>query len=80
VLNLSKLSGDRTSFMLLVPSTEESQASDRSRLVLETTPNGSYVSAMHLPEFGMTLEFAVPPPAPERQIAKAATTTAALGQ
>jgi hypothetical protein len=48
--------------------------------VLETTPSGSYVSAMHLPEFGMTLEFAVPPHATERQIAKAATTAPALGQ
>ena len=51
-----------------------------SRLVLETTSDGSYVSAMQLPEFGMTLHFNVPAHATEKQIAKAATTASASGQ
>jgi hypothetical protein len=80
MLSLSKLSGARAGYMLLVPSTEDAKPSDLSRLVLETTPDGSYVSAMQLPEFGMTLLFNVPSHATEKQIAKAATTAAASGQ
>lgn len=80
MLSLSKLSGTRAGYLLLVPSTEAAKPSDLSRLILEATPNGSYVSAMQLPEFGMTLNFNVPSYARERQIAKAATTAAALGQ
>jgi len=38
------------------------------------------VSAMQLPEFGMTLHFNVPSHATEKQIAKAATSAAASGQ
>ena len=79
MLNLSKLSGARTGYMVLVTDTEDSKPSDQSRLILEATTDGSYVSAMQLPEFGMTLRFAVPSH-PERQIAKAATTAAASGQ
>jgi hypothetical protein len=75
VLTLSKLSGARTGFMFMVRGTDDAKPTDRSRLVLETTPEGSYVSAMQLPEFGMTLNFAVPSAAPEKQMAKVATTT-----
>lgn len=74
MLSLSKLSGARAGYMVLVPDTEDSKPSDRSRLVLEATPDGSYVSAMLLPEFGMTLHFTVPSHTTERQIAKAGTT------
>jgi hypothetical protein len=35
---------------------------------------------MQLPELGITLEFIVPPHATEKQMAKATTTAAALGQ
>ena len=79
MLSLSKLSGARAGYMVLVPDTEDSKASDMSRIILEATPEGSYVSAMQLPEFGMTLRFAVPSHT-ERQIAKAATTAVASGQ
>ena len=78
VLSLTKTSGTRASFMFLVPVTDESKPADTSMLLLESTPAGSYVSAMQLPEFGMSLHFVVPAHAAERQIAKAAT--AALGQ
>jgi hypothetical protein len=80
LLSLSKRNGDRTGYLLIVASTEEAKASDLSRLILETKSGGSYVSALQLPEFGMTLHFSVPSHATERQIAKAATTVAASGQ
>jgi hypothetical protein len=80
VLRLNKLNGHGGGFMLLVPTAEETRSSSGSRLLLESTAEGSYVSAMQLPEFGMTLRFAVPTHATERQIAKGATTAPALGQ
>lgn len=82
MLTLSKISGAPTGYMVLVPDRDDSKPSDVSRLVLESTPDGTYVSAMQLPEFGMTLRFAVPSHATsaERQIAKAATLAAASGQ
>jgi hypothetical protein len=79
VLSLTKTSGTRASFMFLVPVTDQSKPADTSLLVLESTPAGSYVSAMQLPDFGMSLHFAVPAHAAERQVAKAATPVA-LGQ
>jgi hypothetical protein len=79
VLSLSKLNGIRNSYMLLVPDTDDAKPSNRNLLVLESTADGSYVSAMQLPEFGMTLHFTVPS-ATERQFPKAGTTAAALGQ
>ncbi|HEY3972238.1 MAG TPA: hypothetical protein VGM18_04490 [Candidatus Sulfotelmatobacter sp.] len=80
VLNLSKISGSRTGFMMLVPITEDTKSTDLSRLLLEATPEGSYVSAMQLPEFGMTLRFPVPSRAMEKPIANAGTVAAATGQ
>ena len=79
MLTLSKLSGTRAGYMVLVPDTDDAKPSDANRLILEATPGGTYVSAMQLPEFGMTLHFTVPSHA-ERQIARAATTAAASGQ
>jgi hypothetical protein len=79
-LIISKLNGDRAGYMVLVPNTDDAKPSDTSRLLLVATPGGSYVSAMQLPEFGMTLHFNVPPHTTERHIAKAATTAAAIGQ
>ena len=79
-LIISKLNGDRTGYMVLVPNTDDAKPTDTSRLLLVATPGGSYVSAMQLPEFGMTLHFNVPPHTTERQIAKAATTAGATGQ
>ena len=80
VLSLTRTSGTRTSIMLLVPVVDQSKRGDTSRLVLESTPAGSYVSAMQLPEFGMSLRFVVPAPAAERQIARAAAPPARLRQ
>ena len=80
MLSLRKLSGARAGYVVLVPDTDDSKPSDLSRLVLVARADGSYVSAMQLPEFGMTLHFAVPSHTTERQIAKAGTTAAASGQ
>jgi hypothetical protein len=79
MLTLSKISGIRAGYMVLVPTMEETNSSAMNRLVLKTTPEGSYVSALLLPEFGMTLRFSVPR-ARERQIAKVAPTLAPSGQ
>ena len=76
VLTLSKLDGRRTGFLLVVHDTDGG-AVGPSRLVLQNSPDGSYVSAMQLPEFGLTLHFTVPE---ARQIARAGTATQAAGQ
>ncbi len=78
VLTLSKISGARTGFLLMVHDTDEAKPSDRSRLVIEATPAGTYVSAMHLPEFGMTLNFTVPAPTAEKMAATTAAATTTL--
>jgi hypothetical protein len=78
MLSLSKLGADRTAYMVVVPSIEDTKSTDLSRLILRTTRDGSYVSAMQLPQLGMTLMFAVPSHTAERQIAKASTTAASL--
>ena len=77
VLMLNKLTGTRTGFLLMVHDTEESKPSELSRLVLQSTPGGSYVSAMQLPEFGVTLKFTVPPQNTAKQFAKTVTTASA---
>ncbi len=79
VLNLSKLNGARTGFMVLVPAMDDIKTSDESRLLLESTADGSYVTAMQLPEFGMTLHFGIPHVV-EKQIAKAGIGAAGSGQ
>ena len=78
IVTLNELNPTHKSFFLLVHDVEEAKSTDRSQLVLQTARNGtSYVSAMELPEFGMTLYFAAPP---ARTIAAAASMAAAAGQ
>jgi hypothetical protein len=60
LLTLRKVSGGGAGFILLVTDADSSQPSDVSRLVLVSRPSGRFVSTMQLPEFGMTLHFAVP--------------------
>ena len=67
VLTLSKLDGRRAGFLLVAHDTDATSAGP-SRLVLQSAPAGSYVSAMQLPEFGMTLHFTAPA---EREVARA---------
>jgi len=75
LLTLTKITGTGAGFLLMVTDTEASQPSDLSRLVVVSRPNGSFVSTMQLPEFGMTLHFSVPPEL--REIAQSAGTTTA---
>ncbi len=75
LLTLSKISGSGAGFMILVTDTEASQPSDQSRLVVVSRPGGSFVSTMQLPEFGVTLHFAVP--AEPRELAQSAATATA---
>lgn len=80
VLTLTKMSGPRTGFLLLVNDVGDAKTTDANRLVLESTTSGSYVSAMQLPEFGMTLHFQVPAQVAEKQKAKTTTLAAAAAQ
>jgi hypothetical protein len=70
-LNLSKMSGPRAGFIILVPSTEGTPTGHGSRLVLASSPSGSYVTAMELPDSDLTLHFSTPSGAAQKQIAKA---------
>jgi len=73
MLTLRKLSGNATGFMLLVTDVETSQPSGPSQLLVVSKPSGRFVSTMLLPEFGLTLHFAVPAETPE--VARATTDT-----
>jgi hypothetical protein len=79
VLTITKVSGSRASFMLMVPGHEESKRIDSNRILLETSAEGSYVSALQLPEAGVTLRFD-PPRASVKQMAKAVAAGGASGQ
>jgi len=79
VLVLSKLSGTRAGFMLLVTGSEGRKPSDSNQLLLETVADSSYVSTMQLAECGMTLHFNVPSH-PLKQMAKAVPPAAPSGQ
>lgn len=76
VLTVSKLSGAPTGFLFLIRDTEESTSSGANQLVLESTVAGPYVSAMKLPEFGMTLNFKVPARSIEKEKMAAVATAA----
>jgi hypothetical protein len=65
MLTLRKVSGNAAGFMLLVTDVEASKPSGPSQLLVVSKPSGRFVSTMLLPEFGMTLHFAVPAETPE---------------
>lgn len=73
VLRLTKLDGKGAGFMFLVRDTEPGKPSGLNQLVLEDTPEGSYVSEMQLLDYGMTLRFRVQLAAEEKQIAASET-------
>ena len=75
LLTLTKISGSGAGFMMLVTDVEASESSGLSRLVVVSRSSGSFVSTMQLPDFGVTLHFAVPPEA--REVAQSAATSAA---
>ena len=78
MLTLRKIGGSGAGFMMLVAVTEDSKPSDVSELVMVPRSTGSFVSTMQLPEFGVTLHFAVP--AETREVAQtvATSTTSAV--
>jgi hypothetical protein len=73
VLVLTRMSGARAGFVIMVPDTDTMQSSGESRLMLNTSASGTYVTDMLLPDSGVTLHFRTPRSA-EKQIAKTATT------
>jgi hypothetical protein len=81
VMTLTKLNDSHDSVFLLIHNAEENNLTGLNRLLLSETNNGvSWVNAMQLPEFGVTLYFAPPSARAERQIAKAGTIAATAGQ
>jgi len=79
VLTITKMSGTRASYMVLIPASGVSKPSDANQLLLETSVDGSYVSAMRLPLSGVTLYFSVPSHS-AKQMAKTPTTVASAGR
>ena len=79
VLTLTKLSGTRAGFMVLVTSAEQSKSSDSNQLLLRTVADSKYVSAMQLAECGVTLYFSAPSHRLQ-QTAKVTPTSASSGQ
>jgi hypothetical protein len=75
MLTLRKIDGSGAGFMLLVTESENSQPAGDSQLVLISRPGGSFVSTMQLPEFGLTLHFAVP--SDRRELAQSVATSTA---
>jgi hypothetical protein len=73
MLTLRKLTGDGAGFMFLVMDIDDAQPTEPSQLVVVPRSKGSFVSAMQLPEFGVTLHFAVP--AETRELAQTVATT-----
>ena len=60
LLTLTKSGGKPASFMLLASALEELSGSEAGRIVIQSKFGKSYVSAMDLPEFEITLHFAAP--------------------
>ena len=75
VLTLTRMSSPRHGYILMVREVEDTKPSDQSRLVLMQSPDGSYVSTMQLPDFGVTLHFASPPVTPEKAIVRTLATS-----
>lgn len=76
-LVLSKISGAQTGFMLVVSDTDEMSGSGPGRLLLKSTAEGSYVSQMQLPEYGIVLNFRLPS---EKPMARVVTTASAAAR
>jgi hypothetical protein len=78
MLVLSRVSGTPAGFMILVNETHEiPETKEANRITLVSRRGASYVSAMDLPEIGLTLRFATPAASTEMARAGATTTTVA---
>jgi len=70
LLTLRGINGTGTSAMMLVNDVESSKPEEVSSMLTLVSRNGqSFVSTMALPEYDMTLHFAVPPERVSREIA-----------
>ncbi len=65
-LTLRGLNGTGTDAVLLVSDIETPKPDDTNRLDLVSISGKSFVSAMTLPEYDLTLRFAVPPESPSK--------------
>jgi hypothetical protein len=65
--------------IIMVPDTDFAEGSGASRIVLNSSAGGTYVSDMQLPDFGMTLHFNAPRTT-EKEIATAAATSVTAAQ
>lgn len=76
LLTLRRTSGGGgAAYMMLVSDVDEAKSSGIGKIELVSRPGGSFVSSMELPEYGMTLRFAVP--AEPREMAQAGVSSAA---
>ncbi|MCU1301788.1 MAG: hypothetical protein JWQ87_2072 [Candidatus Sulfotelmatobacter sp.] len=75
IITLRKLSGAGAGFVMMATDTVNSKPLDLSRLVMVSRPSGSFVEQMQLPEFGVTLHFAVP--SETRELAQSVATSTA---
>jgi len=75
LLTLRKVGGNGAIFLMLVTDVEESHNADLSRLVMVSRSGESFVKQMQLPQFGVTLQFAVPKET--REVAQAVATPTA---
>jgi hypothetical protein len=80
VLRLDELSGAHAGFTFVVHEEAADERKEVSRIMLETTSAGSYVTSMQLPAYGRALNFNVPASIAKKQIARAATPPPASGQ
>lgn len=80
VLRLDQLNGAHAGFTFVVHEEQAEERKEVSRITLETTATGSYVTAMQLPAYGKQLNFNVPASISEKQLAKAATRPSPSGQ
>lgn len=75
LLQLRSLNGTSRGVIMLVNDSAPSKPANVSRLLLVSRPSGTFVTAMELPESGITLHFTVP--AETREMAQADSTAAA---
>jgi hypothetical protein len=80
VLRLDELNGAHAGFTFVVREEATAERKEVSRIMLETTSEASYVTAMQLPAYGRALNFNVPASIAKKQVAKAASPPSALGQ
>jgi hypothetical protein len=77
MLTLTKIAGKPASFMLTAKVTEAVAGSETARLVIDSRSGKTFVSAMDLPQFEVTLHFAAPANS-GKEVAEMHTASAAM--